>query len=54
MNQQQPALCQELIRHSGLLYLVGKGGNLSQARSDVFNLAWGSSDLIKLEPPKIV
>jgi hypothetical protein len=31
-----------------------KNRNLSKAGSDVFDVTWGSSDQIKLEPPKIV
>ena len=53
-KQRQPALPDELLTAERAVLSVGANWNLSQAGSDVFNVTWGSSDQIKLEPPKIV
>ena len=51
-KQQQPALRNELLTAERAVVSEGTNRNLSQAGSDGFNVTWGNSDQIKLEPPK--
>ena len=43
-QQKQPTLQNELLTAKRAALWMGKNRNLSQARSDVFNVTWGSSD----------
>jgi hypothetical protein len=53
-KHQQPTMPRGFLAAQQAVVSTGRDRNLSQARSESCNEIWGSSDQIKLEPPKIV